>query len=79
MYRKDELLRIMNEVKNGRLTPDEAVKKMTYRDLGFAKADCSRSIRHGVAEVIFGEGKSGEQISQIAKSLLESGEKTVLI
>lgn len=79
MYRKDELLRIMNEVKNGRLTPDEAVEKMTYRDLGFAKADCSRSIRHGVAEVIFGEGKSGEQISQIAKSLLESGEKTVLI
>ena len=79
MYRKDELLRIMNEVKNGRLTPDEAVEKMTYRDLGFAKADYSRSIRHGVAEVIFGEGKSGEQISQIAKSLLESGEKTVLI
>lgn len=79
MYRKDELLRIMNEVKSGRLTPDEAVEKMTYRDLGFAKSDCSRSIRHGVAEVIFGEGKTADQITQIAKSLLDGGEKTVLI
>lgn len=79
MYRKDELLRIMNEVKSGRLTPDEAVEKMTYRDLGFAKSDFSRSIRHGVAEVIFGEGKTADQITQIAKSLLDGGEKTVLI
>ena len=79
MYRKDELLRIMNEVKSGGLTPDEAVEKMTYRDLGFAKLDCSRSIRHGVAEVIFGEGKTADQITQIAKSLLDGGEKTVLI
>lgn len=79
MYRKEELLRIMNEVKSGRLTPDEAVEKMTYRDLGFAKSDFSRSIRHGVAEVIFGEGKTADQITQIAKSLLDGGEKTVLI
>lgn len=79
MYRKDELLRIMNEVKSGGLTPDEAVEKMTYRDLGFAKSDFSRSIRHGVAEVIFGEGKTADQITQIAKSLLDGGEKTVLI
>ena len=79
MYRKDELLRIMNEVKSGGLTPDEAVEKMTYRDLGFAKLDCSRSIRHGVSEVIFGEGKTADQITQIAKSLLDGGEKTVLI
>lgn len=79
MYKKEELLRIMNEVKSGRLTPDEAVEKMTYRDLGFAKSDCSRSIRHGVAEVIFGEGKTADQITQIAKSLLDGGEKTVLI
>ena len=79
MYRKDELLRIMNEVKSGGLTPDEAVEKMTYRDLGFAKSDFSRSIRHGVAEVIFGEGKTAVQITQIAKSLLDGGEKTVLI
>lgn len=79
MYKKEELLRIMNEVKSGRLTPDEAVEKMTYRDLGFAKSDFSRSIRHGVAEVIFGEGKTADQITQIAKSLLDGGEKTVLI
>lgn len=79
MYRKDELLRIMNEVSTGKLTPEQAVEKMTYKDLGFAKADTSRSLRHNVSEVIFGEGKTALQIAQIAKSLLDSGEKNVLI
>ena len=44
---------------------------MPYQDLGFAKIDHHRSLRKGVPEVVFGEGKSVEQITSIAKELAE--------
>ncbi len=56
-----------------------ALREAPYRDLGYAKVDSHRGIRQGAAEVIYGAGKTAEQISQIAAELLEHGEKTVLI
>ena len=50
-----------------------------FRDLGFAKIDSHRSLRQGIAEVIYGAGKRPEQIAEIAKTMLERGQKTVLI
>lgn len=77
-----ELLNILNDVANGKKTPDEAlrdIKIKPYEDLHFANVDTSRSLRTGVPEVIYGEGKTKEQIKEIVQSLLRNGEKTVLI
>jgi hypothetical protein len=51
---------------------------MPFEDLGFAKVDHHRALRHGMPEVIFGKGKTADQIIAIAGSLLENS-KNVLI
>lgn len=79
MSTKNDLLNILYDIKNGKTTPEEAVERLTYKDLGFARVDTSRSFRHSVGEVIYGESKTGEQIAKIAKTLLSNGEDSVLI
>ena len=73
---------ILEKVACGEMTPEEAelrLKMKPFVDLGFAKPDLHRSVRQGIPEVIYGEGKTPEQIDAIASSLLEGGAKTVLI
>lgn len=48
-------------------------------ELDFATIDYDRKKRCGIPEVIYGAGKTAEQISEIAKKLVESGESTVLV
>ncbi|MBQ4241762.1 MAG: 1-(5-phosphoribosyl)-5-amino-4-imidazole-carboxylate carboxylase, partial [Lachnospiraceae bacterium] len=48
-------------------------------ELGFANIDLERRERTGIAEVIYGEGKSAEQIVQIVRQMYEHGEEHVLI
>lgn len=79
---KEQLLNILQGVQNGDISPDNALEKIKlapYEDIGFANIDTSRSLRHGVGEVIYGDGKSAEQIRAIAQKLIDNGEKTVLI
>jgi NCAIR mutase (PurE)-related protein len=49
----------------------ERLKHMPFEDLGFAKVDHHRALRNGMPEVIFGQGKSPEQILEISARLLE--------
>ena len=73
---------ILDKVAKGEMTPEEAelqLKMKPFVDLGFAKPDLHRGLRQGVPEVIYGEGKTPEQIGAITKSLLDAGQKTVLI
>lgn len=73
---------ILDKVAKGEMTPEEAelqLKMKPFVDLGFAKPDLHRGMRQGVPEVIFGQGKTPEQIDAITKSLLDAGQKTVLI
>lgn len=79
---KNELFDILENVAKGTISTSEALNKIKlepYKDLGFANVDTSRSMRHGVAEVIYGEGKTKEQIFEIANTLVNNGEKAVLI
>ncbi len=79
---QNELKNILKQVANGKINIDEAVlkfKNQPFEDLGFAKVDTHRGIRQGVGEVIYGEGKTGEQIAKIAKALADKGQKTILI
>lgn len=79
---KNELKQLLEKIADGNMTVDEAmlkIKTAPFEDLGFAKVDYHRSVRQGAAEVIYGEGKTAEQIAKISKKLREYGQKTVLI
>lgn len=73
---------ILEKVSKGEMTVEEAelqLKMKPFVDLGFAKPDLHRGLRQGVPEVIYGEGKTPEQIDKITSSLIEGGQETVLI
>ncbi len=78
----DDLRILLNGVANGSISIENAIleiKKAPFEDLGYAKPDYHRSARQGVAEVIYGAGKTAKQIAGIAKALREHGQKTILI
>lgn len=77
-----KLTQLLEGVANGEVSIEEAVlqlKKAPFEDLGFAKLDYHRSIRQGIGEVIYGEGKTPKQIIEITKAFLEKGEQCILI
>ena len=70
------LRKLMQEVKNGTISPDEAVARLRhlpFEDLGFAKVDHHRRLRTGMPEVIFSRGKSPQQVAGIFKKLAAKG------
>lgn len=71
---QDQLRVLLEEVRTGAVNVDAAVERMRhlpFEDLGWAKLDHHRALRHGLTEVIFGKGKTPEQIAIIAARLLE--------
>ena len=70
----EKIRAILEEVRSGGLSVEEAyesLRLLPYQDLGFAKIDHHRGLRKGVPEVVFGEGKSVEQIKAISRELAE--------
>ena len=55
------------------------MKNLPYEDLGFAKLDHHRKVRQGAAEVIYGAGKTPEQIGGIIDAMRANGQTRVLI
>ena len=77
-----ELENILNKVKNGELSVEDAILQLKvepFSELGYAKVDHHRKIRQGVAEVIYGEGKKAEKINGIVTSMKDSGQNLILI
>jgi len=72
--------RLLKEVHEGTTSVDEALeclRQLPFRDIGFARIDTHRSIRLGIGEVIFCEGKTPEQVQAIVKHIPEV-EKNIL-
>jgi pyridinium-3,5-biscarboxylic acid mononucleotide synthase len=70
------LRKLLQQVKQGRVSPDEAVARlrhMPFEDLGFAKVDHHRALRVGMPEVIFSLGKTPQQVAAIFKRLAAHG------
>src|SRR5262252_7464817 len=70
------LREIFQQVKNCRISPDEAVAKLRhlpFEDLGFAKVDHHRRLRQGLPEVIFSKGKTPQQVAGIFKRMAKHG------
>ncbi|TFH13670.1 MAG: nickel pincer cofactor biosynthesis protein LarB [Lentisphaerales bacterium] len=71
------LKHILEQVQTGQLSIDEAVKQLPAPfevDLGFARVDTHRKRRRGLPEVIYCPGKTCDQIVEIVKALLASGQ-----
>lgn len=73
---------ILRAVKEGKMSVEEAtlkLKKKPFEDIGYAKIDHHREIRQGNAEVIYGAGKTADQMLGIIKSMQDTGQRNILI
>ncbi len=73
---------ILTKVKDGSVSVDDALlelKKQPFEDIDYAKVDLHRKLRQGTAEVIYGAGKTAEQMIGIVDVMLKNGQKTILI
>lgn len=70
--REDEILELFAGIKSGRVSEQEALKYLKnypYEDVGCAKIDTQRTLRNGAGEVIYGEGKTDDEILRIAGAI----------
>jgi hypothetical protein len=69
---RERLRALLEEVAHGACSPAQALDRlraMPVEDLGFARVDLHRSLRHGVPEVVFCQGKTPEQVVSIVRRL----------
>ena len=79
---RQHMLDALNAVKSGALSPEDALKligRAPYEDIGFAKIDHHRQLRNGASEVIYGAGKTAEQIAAIAERMIAAEVCNILI
>ena len=73
---------MLERVAAGELTPEQAEGMLAgqgFTDLGFAKVDTQRAARTGAGEVVYGAGKTAEQIAKICRALAAAGQPCVLV
>lgn len=83
----EEIRSMLNRVASGELPVEEAFLRLKkepfiqagFDDLGFAKLDTHRKLRQGIAEVIYGAGKTAEQIAGIVEAMRKRGQEVILI
>lgn len=77
-----EIRRLLEGVQQGIVSVEDALlqlKLAPFEELGYAKVDHHRRIRQGNMEVVYGAGKTPEQIIGILSSLSGGGEGPVLV
>jgi pyridinium-3,5-biscarboxylic acid mononucleotide synthase len=70
---RTQLEALLTQVAAGTMTPQEGLEQLRflpYEDIGFARIDHHRSLRQGVPEVIFCEGKTVDQVRSIGERIL---------
>ena len=79
---RDKLLTVLQAVQAGKMTPEAALglfAQAPYEDIGYAKIDHHRALRNGSGEVIYGAGKTAEQIAGIVEIMVAAGSENILI
>ena len=79
---KRELQELLSAVADGTIAVEEASQRLNQRsfeDLGYAKPDLDRSRRQGVSEVVYGAGKTAEQIVGIVGALRAAGDRHIMV
>ena len=77
-----ETKEVLEAVRSGEMSVEEALaelKRAPFVDIGCAKVDLHRKLRKGAPEVIYGAGKTAEQISEIISAMRENGEERVIV
>jgi NCAIR mutase (PurE)-related protein len=78
---QEQLRSLFEQVQSGAVDVEAAIKRMRhmpFEDLGFAKVDHHRALRHGMPEVILAQGKTPEQVAAIAGSLFENASNVLI-
>ena len=73
---------LLEKVRDGLVSPEDAAGQLriaAVSDLGYAQVDNLRGLRQGVSEVIYGAGKTSEQIAGICRAMREAGQRRILI
>jgi pyridinium-3,5-biscarboxylic acid mononucleotide synthase len=72
-----QLRALLDGVQSGALTPEAAqdellqfLRQSPYEDIGFARIDHHRNVRQGFPEVVFGQGKTAEQVAAISERIV---------
>jgi len=76
LLKTSTLRRLLEDIRDGKIEIQEGVRqlrRLPYEDLGFAKVDSHRELRVGFPEVIYGEGKTDEQVLAISERILQDG------
>ena len=79
---KSETKQILEAVQSGELSVEAALLKLKtepYEDIGFARVDLHRKIRQGIPEIIYGAGKTPEQIIGIIDTMKKNAQERILI
>ena len=78
----EDMRKLLEGVRDGSVSVEEAALKLKlqpFEDIGYAKVELHRKVRQGAAEVIYGAGKTPEQIMGIAEGMRRNGQGTILI
>jgi len=78
---QDQLRSLFEQVRDGAVDIDGALTRMRhmpFEDLGFAKVDHHRALRHGMPEVVLAQGKTPDQVAAIAGKLLENSPNVLI-
>ena len=76
------LRQLLDSVRRGDTSPDDAVtqlRRLPYADLGFARVDHHRHIRQGMAEAVYGPGKTADQVARIVSELMARSAAPVVL
>lgn len=77
-----DIKQLLQGVQQGTVSVEEALlslKEKPFADIGYAKVDLHRKVRQGANEVVYGAGKTVQQILGILDAMEENGQKNVLI
>jgi len=77
---RDTVKALLEDIREQRVSPDEGIerlRKLPFEDLGFAKLDHHRLLRHGMPEVIYAAGKSPEETADIFARMAAQGENVL--
>src|SRR4029077_18944459 len=78
---QDQLRALLEQVRSGAMDVDAAVNRvrhLPFEDLGFAKVDHHRELRHGMPEVILAKGKTADQVVAITGRLLNVSQNVLI-
>ena len=85
MMDRNRLRALLDEVQRGALAPEAAeallLEQLTmpgFEDLGFARVDHHRPLRQGFPEVVWGQGKTPEQVAAVSERIVAAGESLLV-